>query len=55
VTVTVEAQVSFFRAVLYLAEQPLSPKTVADVLHEISIYYEQDDLRGFLRVGQNWL
>ena len=44
-----------YRGVLYFAEQTLSAKTVADVLHEISIYYEQDDLRGFLTVGQSWL
>ncbi|WP_394347871.1 DUF5615 family PIN-like protein [Halorubrum sp. GN11GM_10-3_MGM] len=44
-----------YRGVLYFADQTLSAKTVADVLHEISTYYEQDDLRGFLTVGQSWL
>ena len=44
-----------FRAVLYFADQTLSAKTIADVLHEISRYYEQDELQGFLTVGQSWL
>ena len=44
-----------YQAVLYFADQTLSAKTVADVLHEISTYYEQDELQGFFIVGQSWL
>jgi hypothetical protein len=44
-----------YRGVLYFADQTLSAKTVADVLHEISTYYEQDELCGFLTVGKSWI
>jgi predicted nuclease of predicted toxin-antitoxin system len=44
-----------YRGVLYFTDQTLSAKTVADVLHEISTYYEQDELCGFLTVGNSWL
>jgi predicted nuclease of predicted toxin-antitoxin system len=44
-----------YHAVLYLPDQTLSSKTIADVLHEISTYYTQAELRGFLTIGQSWL
>ena len=44
-----------YRAVLYFADQTLSAKTIADVLHEISTYYEGEELHGFLTVGRSWL
>jgi hypothetical protein len=39
----------------FLLDQTLSAKTVADVLHEISTYYTQTELRGFLTIGKSWL
>ena len=43
-----------YQGVLYFVDRTLSAKTVADGLHEISTYYEQDDLRGFQTVGESW-
>jgi hypothetical protein len=44
-----------YHAVLYFADQTLSANKVADVLHNISTYYHQDQIRGFMTVGQSWL
>ena len=40
-------------AVLYLPDQTLSAKAIADVLHEISTYYTQAELHGFLTIGKS--
>lgn len=44
-----------YHAALYFADQTLSANKVADVLHNISTYYNQDQIRGFMTVGQSWL
>lgn len=44
-----------YHAVLYFERQTLSAREVADVVHEISKYYETDDLSGFQTVGRSWL
>lgn len=44
-----------YHAVLYLPDQTLSARTIADALHEISTYYQQSDLKGFVTIGKNWL
>jgi hypothetical protein len=44
-----------YDAVLYFPDQTLSVRDVADVLHEISTYYAQDQLQGFMTVGRSWL
>lgn len=44
-----------YHAVLYLPDQTLSATMIADVLHEISTYYAQSELRGFMTVGRSWL
>jgi len=41
-------------AVLYLPDQTLSARTIAKALHEISTYYQQGELRGFMTVGESW-
>ncbi|PSP54201.1 hypothetical protein BRC74_01585 [Halobacteriales archaeon QH_7_68_42] len=44
-----------YHAVFYLPDQTLSAETIADVLHEISIYYQQSDLQGFMTIGKSWV
>jgi predicted nuclease of predicted toxin-antitoxin system len=44
-----------YHAVLYLPDQTLSAKTIAKALHEISTYYQQSDLQGFMTIGKSWL
>jgi len=44
-----------YHAVLFVPDQTLAAETVADALHEISTYYPQDELDGFLTVGKSWL
>jgi predicted nuclease of predicted toxin-antitoxin system len=44
-----------YSAVLFFADQSLSAKKAADVLHNISTYYEQEQLDGFITVGKSWL
>lgn len=44
-----------YYAVLYLPDQTLSAKTIANALHEISTYYQQSDLQGFMTIGKTWL
>jgi predicted nuclease of predicted toxin-antitoxin system len=46
---------SEYRAVLYIPDQTLAAEQIADALHEISTYYGQDELDGFLTVGRSWL
>jgi hypothetical protein len=38
-----------------LPDQTLSAETIADVLHEISTYYQQSDLQGFMTIGKSWV
>jgi len=44
-----------YHAVLYLPDQTLLAREIADALHEISTYYRSDDLQGFVTVGKSWL
>jgi hypothetical protein len=44
-----------FHAVLYFPDQTLSAKKIADALDEISVYYDQSELHGFVTIGQSWL
>lgn len=44
-----------YSAVLFFADQSLSANKVADILHNISTYYEQEQLVGFMTVGKSWL
>jgi len=44
-----------FHAVLYLSDQSLSAKTIAEVLQEISTYYDPGELEGFMTIGRSWL
>lgn len=44
-----------YHAVLFLADQSLSAREVADAVHEVSTYYDTDDLEGFQTVGRSWL
>ena len=46
---------SEYHAVLYIPDQTLSAGTIADVLQEISTYYRQNELQGFMTVGRSWL
>lgn len=40
--------------VLYLPDQTLSAKHIADVLQDISTYFDQRTLRGFTTVVSSW-
>lgn len=44
-----------YHAVLYLPDQRVAAADIADALHEVSTYYEQDELNGFVTVGRSWL
>jgi predicted nuclease of predicted toxin-antitoxin system len=44
-----------YHAVLLLPDQTLPANEVADALHAISTYYQQDQLRGIMTVGRSWL
>ena len=44
-----------FYAVLSVPDQSLSAKTIAEVLHEISTYYDPGGLEGFMTIGRSWL
>lgn len=43
------------RAVLYLADASLPVETVADIVHNVSRHYPQDELHGVEYVGTEWL
>jgi predicted nuclease of predicted toxin-antitoxin system len=44
-----------YYAVLYFPDQSLSAREVAEVLEEISTYYDEEQLRGVQTVGRSWL
>lgn len=44
-----------YHAALFLPDQTLSAKRIADALHDISTYYQHSDLQGFMTVGKSWL
>jgi predicted nuclease of predicted toxin-antitoxin system len=44
-----------YQAVLYIPDLSLSPATVADVIHEMSVYYEQSEISGVEPVTTEWL
>lgn len=44
-----------FRAALYLSDASLPVETVADIVHEVSTHYPQDELEGVTYVGIEWL
>jgi len=46
---------SAYHAVLFVEQQTLSAREVADIINEISKYYETEDLGGFQTVGRSWL
>jgi hypothetical protein len=46
---------SAYGALLYFPDQSLSAKQLAAILHEISTYYDQEQLVGSQKVGRSWL
>jgi predicted nuclease of predicted toxin-antitoxin system len=46
---------SDYHAVLLVGDQELSARKVADIVHEVSRYYDTDDLSGVTTVGRSWL
>lgn len=44
-----------FRAARYVSDASRSVETVADIVHEVSTHYPQDELDGVTYVGTEWL
>lgn len=44
-----------FLAALYISDASLPVETVADLVHEVSKHYPQDELDGVAYVGTEWL
>jgi predicted nuclease of predicted toxin-antitoxin system len=44
-----------YHAVLFLEDESLSAREVADIVHEVSRYHDGDHLSGFINVGRSWL
>ena len=46
---------STYGALLYFPDQSLSARQVAEVLHEVSTYYDRGELVGSQKIGRSWL
>lgn len=44
-----------YHAVLLVGDQELSAREVADIVHEVSNYYDGETLSGLATVGRSWL
>lgn len=44
-----------YRAVFYVSDATLTAEDVADVVHAISEFYPQDEIRGLEYLGGEWL